>query len=963
MSDIDSINVCDQAVFCLKVVVLVKILVNWNKSFQNLGWLDLMSYLQYKPGKRYEACSNGFNTNHTGIQESKFKQPSDENIVGQYVSCSNGIEFQLNNESFQEQQVCCLQNIHNKVVIPKDDYCGNEAQVETDPNTNICSNGTFVEAKSPNDSVPVQETTIGSTKTMQKDLCQQFMDSFKLCNSICNNQSEFTEKPDSVYSPNKPYITVLQNPNPEVCHSPTQKDVKKVEQESIISCGTINHVSTLKRLLIFVGKLYMQALTCLVLLGTLKKRQHKGPQPVKKQTCTELVGNIFENPDQLNGGNISEETTTRSHTQDDTKREIYRLSTFRNYPTSRINTALFAKAGFYFIGVADRVQCFACNHVLENLSSNVDPLLLRNHETSCPFIRGPGSAGNVPIGTQATLSGMRQHVSPPPSNPPVLNSGARPNGPIATVRNPMYQTARVVSQSSNVSNGTQQRINNTPIERHLADIPDPAHQRLIQQLDLCKEVDRVRSFTHAWNRDNLPSPRRMANAGWFYLGNLDRTQCFSCGGVLRNWRISDYPSVEHVKHFPQCAMAMGQESRNIPEQEPEQLPQVSVRRLTEQEKIDLRNMFPCADPRTPEMRSVQSRASTYTNWTYTRATPAMLAEAGYFSLGVRDRVKCYYCNGGLQNWRRNDDPWEQHAKWYPTCEFVLQNKGPEYIHSVVARYPDIDRPTPRTRGQDVPPALRQSQNLPILPPPEIVDPQQQMQQERSLLEQALQSEQAYTVIGMGFSEQKVKEVIQSQIENQGVSFATTEALLDAVLIQSNSEDAGISNLSLPIPEVNELHLNPSSDSELDDDVDLYSSNMVMDTGRGVDASDSPIHFMGSNGAHSNLSNGFAQNQRSSEFSQLAAGSSQGHFSFASQTSMTPSGGSMVSAQDNLERQRDELERLRSDRLCKVCLDRNSNMVFIPCGHLCCCLECTRALRTCPVCRKHITRAVRTYTSI
>jgi len=47
---------------------------------------------------------------------------------------------------------------------------------------------------------------------------------------------------------------------------------------------------------------------------------------------------------------------------------------------------------------------------------------------------------------------------------------------------------------------------------------------------------------------------------------------------------------------------------------------------------------------------------------------------------------------------------------------------------------------------------------------------------------------------------------------------------------------------------------------------------------------------------------------------------------------------------------------------KVCLDREADMVFIPCGHICCCLECTKALRMCPICRKKIEKAVRTYTS-
>uniref|UniRef100_H2Z949 RING-type domain-containing protein n=1 Tax=Ciona savignyi TaxID=51511 RepID=H2Z949_CIOSA len=34
-----------------------------------------------------------------------------------------------------------------------------------------------------------------------------------------------------------------------------------------------------------------------------------------------------------------------------------------------------------------------------------------------------------------------------------------------------------------------------------------------------------------------------------------------------------------------------------------------------------------------------------------------------------------------------------------------------------------------------------------------------------------------------------------------------------------------------------------------------------------------------------------------------------------------------------------LRELQEERKCKICLDRVSNIVFVPCGHLCCCSEC------------------------
>ena len=46
------------------------------------------------------------------------------------------------------------------------------------------------------------------------------------------------------------------------------------------------------------------------------------------------------------------------------------------------------------------------------------------------------------------------------------------------------------------------------------------------------------------------------------------------------------------------------------------------------------------------------------------------------------------------------------------------------------------------------------------------------------------------------------------------------------------------------------------------------------------------------------------------------------------------------------------------RSCKVCMDREIDTVFIPCGHLCTCAVCyeINALTECPLCRRGIQRA-------
>ncbi|XP_015353049.1 E3 ubiquitin-protein ligase LRSAM1 isoform X2 [Marmota marmota marmota] len=48
--------------------------------------------------------------------------------------------------------------------------------------------------------------------------------------------------------------------------------------------------------------------------------------------------------------------------------------------------------------------------------------------------------------------------------------------------------------------------------------------------------------------------------------------------------------------------------------------------------------------------------------------------------------------------------------------------------------------------------------------------------------------------------------------------------------------------------------------------------------------------------------------------------------------------------------------------CVVCLEREAQMVFLTCGHVCCCQECCQPLRTCPLCRQEIAQRLRIYHS-
>ena len=46
--------------------------------------------------------------------------------------------------------------------------------------------------------------------------------------------------------------------------------------------------------------------------------------------------------------------------------------------------------------------------------------------------------------------------------------------------------------------------------------------------------------------------------------------------------------------------------------------------------------------------------------------------------------------------------------------------------------------------------------------------------------------------------------------------------------------------------------------------------------------------------------------------------------------------------------------------CKVCFDRQIDVLFIPCRHLVCCATCAALSKTCPVCRGHVSETLKVF---
>jgi Inhibitor of Apoptosis domain/Zinc finger, C3HC4 type (RING finger) len=102
-------------------------------------------------------------------------------------------------------------------------------------------------------------------------------------------------------------------------------------------------------------------------------------------------------------------------------------------------------------------------------------------------------------------------------------------------------------------------------------------------------------------------------------------------------------------------------------------------------------------PTTRFFSSNTQRLQSYAEWPrQISQTPESLAEAGFFYMGQGDKVYCYHCGKGMNNWETGDDPWIEHAKHAgKTCTYLLLMKGVEFIrlHSNVPEEPDTPPPT------------------------------------------------------------------------------------------------------------------------------------------------------------------------------------------------------------------------------------------------------------------------------
>ncbi|XP_062998827.1 baculoviral IAP repeat-containing protein 7 [Elgaria multicarinata webbii] len=209
----------------------------------------------------------------------------------------------------------------------------------------------------------------------------------------------------------------------------------------------------------------------------------------------------------------------------------------------------------------------------------------------------------------------------------------------------------------------------------------------LRRTSMRSEEKRLETFLR-W-RDTAPvSSAALAAAGFFFVGPEDRVKCFCCGGELYGWFAGDDPTVEHLKFFPSCPFIQGKEVGNQPMPRAEDIQDcVDGQFLGMLQTLSVEEATVDSQPECPDMETEGDRLTTFEDWpNFARVSPGPLARAGFFYTGEGDYVRCFYCDGALRNWERGDDPWVEHAKWFPRCKFLLQSRGRDFINTIQESY-------------------------------------------------------------------------------------------------------------------------------------------------------------------------------------------------------------------------------------------------------------------------------------
>lgn len=289
-------------------------------------------------------------------------------------------------------------------------------------------------------------------------------------------------------------------------------------------------------------------------------------------------------------------TSAPADLQYDNTSELFRISTFAKFPsTAPVTERSLARAGFFYTGICDRVQCFRCNVTIDNWQTGECPAERHKQMSpNCAFIQSLPSTANLLSSSHSAFSPLRNATILQLNLPAVTSASGQTDEQVG------YLNMSNLAPSSPLSS----RV-----------VEDMSHQRpsACHNPSMRREQDRLDTFQN-WTLTTI-TPAELAKAGFYYLSQGDRVACFSCGGHLSNWEPGDRAMSEHQRHYPNCRFVRGDRADNI-----------SI-------------AGGLANVSNPAMQQCEERLLTFVNWpARIPVRPDQLAKAGFYYVGENSRA-------------------------------------------------------------------------------------------------------------------------------------------------------------------------------------------------------------------------------------------------------------------------------------------------------------------------------------
>ncbi|CAF0890504.1 unnamed protein product, partial [Didymodactylos carnosus] len=184
---------------------------------------------------------------------------------------------------------------------------------------------------------------------------------------------------------------------------------------------------------------------------------------------------------------------------------------------------------------------------------------------------------------------------------------------------------------------------------------------------------RTRTFSH-WSLKQ-PSKIQMIESGFFNCNIADRVICIYCNLLCQHWIPTDDPAEIHSILSPNCLFVKSNLSSTNVESRV-----ILNRNLTPTFNNEIVPTKACNEQYT----DLSKRLATFSQWDKEQPLPPIddVVKAGFFYSGTESIITCFYCNGSLKNWKKNDKPAIAHARWFPSCGYVKQLCGDELYRKI-----------------------------------------------------------------------------------------------------------------------------------------------------------------------------------------------------------------------------------------------------------------------------------------